>query len=319
MTWLAPADFAAAIETATRAPSMHNSQPWRFRLGRDDIEVYVDPQRQLAVADGSGWASRMACGCALFNLRLALAVQGTPATFRLLPDPADPFLVARLTPQERRAPTPAEQRLYAAIPRRHSNRAPFVERPVPVRVRAELIEAARAENGWLDLLLGPVAVETTAELVRAADNLLRRDEGYQNELASWTRSNGTASDGVPASAGGPAPQPDDMLRRRDFGGPERAGQLDFEREPLLAVLGAAGDRPGDQIQAGQALERVLLTATDLGLAASMFSQPIEVPAVREQLRLALGRHAPPQMLLRFGYAVAPPASPRRPVSEVLVS
>jgi nitroreductase len=211
-----------------------------------------------------------------------------------------------------------EQRLYAAIPRRHSNRAPFVERPVPVQVRAELIAAARAEGGWLDLLLGPMAIETTAELVQAADHLLRRSDEYQNELASWTRSDGTATDGVPASAGGPAPSPDEMLRRRDFGGPGRAGQLDFEREPLLAVLGTTGDRPGDQIQAGQALQRVLLTATNLGLAASMFSQPIEVPAVREQLRLALGRHAPPQMLLRFGYAVEAPASPRRPVSEVVV-
>jgi hypothetical protein len=108
-----------------------------------------------------------------------------------------------------------------------------------------------------------------------------------------------------------------MLRRRDFRGEDRAGHLDFEREPLLAVLGTAGDRPGDQIQAGQALQRVLLTATELRLAASMFSQPIEVPAVREQLRLALGRHTPPQMLLRFGYALAVPTSVRRPVGEVL--
>jgi nitroreductase len=319
MTWLAPAEVATAVAAATRAPSMHNSQPWRFRAGPDEIEVLIDPERQLTVADAGGWASRIACGCALFNLRLALAAQGTPAAYRLLPDPGDPLLVARLTPEQRRAPTPVEQRLYAAIPRRHSNRAPFAERPVPVQVRTELIDAARAEGGWLDLLLGPVAVETAAELVRAADTLLRRDARYQGELAAWTRGDGVSTDGVPAAAGGPAPQPDEMLRRRDFGGPERTGQLDFEREPLVAVLGASGDRPGDQIQAGQALERVLLTATDLGLAASMFSQPIEVPAVREQLRLALRRPAAPQMLLRFGYAVGAPASPRRPVSEVLVS
>jgi nitroreductase len=318
MTWLTPADFATAVAAATRAPSMHNSQPWRFRLERDEIEVLIDPDRQLATADASGWASRIACGCALFNLRLALAVQETPAAFRLLPAPGDPLVVARLTPEPRRRPTPLEQRLYDAIPRRHSNRAPFVERSVPLAVRAELTAAARAEGGWLDLLLGPLAVDATAELVQAADNQLRTSETYQAELVSWTRSNGGANDGVPVSAGGPAPKPEELLRRRDFGGPERAGQLDYEREPLLAVLGAVGDRPGDQVQAGQTLERVLLTATDLGLAASMFSQPIEVPAVREQLRLALGRHAPPQMLLRFGYAIAAPASPRRPVSEVLV-
>jgi nitroreductase len=319
VTWQVPADVASALEAATRAPSMHNSQPWQFRVRLDEIDILVDPQRQLAVADATGWASRIAGGCALFNLRLALAVCAMPAAYRLLPDPADPLLLARLTAQPRRAPTPAEHRMYAVIPRRHSNRTPFAERPVPVQVRAELVAAARAEGGWLDLLLGPEAIETAAELVHSADNVLRRDAQYQGELASWTRDSAAATDGIPASAGGPAPQPDEMLRRRDLGGPDRAGHLDFEREPLLAVLGSSGDRPGDQIQAGQVLERVLLTATDLGLSASMFSQPIEVPAAREQLRELLGRHAPPQMVLRLGYAVAASGSPRRPVSEVLVN
>src|SRR6266542_5346615 len=128
MPWLAPAEVATAVAAATRAPSMHNSQPWRFRVRSDQIEVLIDPERQLTVADAGGWASRIACGCALFNLRLALAAQGTPAAYRLLPDPGEPLLVARLTPEQRRAPTPVEQRLYAAIPRRHSNRTPFVER-----------------------------------------------------------------------------------------------------------------------------------------------------------------------------------------------
>src|SRR6266498_4453161 len=79
MTWLAPAEVATAVAAATRAPSMHNSQPWRFRVRSDQIEVLIDPERQLTVADAGGWASRIACGCALFNLRLALAAQGTPA------------------------------------------------------------------------------------------------------------------------------------------------------------------------------------------------------------------------------------------------
>ena len=208
-------------------------------------------------------------------------------------------------------------RLHAAIPRRHSNRSPFHDAPVPGAVRAELAAAARAEQGWLDLLIGPIAVEATAELVQRAARLLTGDPAYQAELAAWTRAGGPAADGVPTSAGGPAPTTDELLPRRDFGGAALPGTRSFEREPLLAVIGTAGDWPADQLQAGQVLQRVLLTATDRGLAVSLFSQPIEVAAVREQLRLALGRPAAPQMLLRCGYAVATPASPRRPVSEVL--
>jgi nitroreductase len=318
VSWLTPAEFTTAVEAAVRAPSMHNSQPWRFRLGADHIDLLADPTRRLPIADVAGWASRIACGAALYNLRLALAVHGTPASVRVQPDPDNPELVARLAPEPHREPTPLELRLYRAIARRHSNRAPFLDEQVPVNVRAELISAARAEGGWLDLLLGPTAVELAAEMVRAADRALRRDDGYQAEVTAWSRCDPAALDGIPAQAGGPEPQPHELLARRDFGGAAPSGPREFEREPLLAVLGTAGDWPADQVHAGQVLQRVLLTATDLGLAASMFSQPIEVAGSREQLRIALGRQAPPQMMVRFGYAVSTPPSGRRPVSEVML-
>jgi hypothetical protein len=64
---------------------------------------------------------------------------------------------------------------------------------------------------------------------------------------------------------------------------------------------------------------VLLTTTDLGLAASLLSQPIEVPAAREQLRLALGRYGTPQMVLRVGYGQPGAATPRRSVADVIVA
>lgn len=323
MVWLDYAAFVVAVEAATRAPSMLNTQPWRFRLGPARIDVLVDPQRLLPRADPSGWAARVACGAALFNLRLALAVRGTPAAVRLQPDRGDPYLVARLTPDAQRAPTPVEVRLYRAIPLRHSNRTPFLDRMVPVGARAELIAAAHAEDAWLDLLIGPAAVEATAGLVRAAHEVLERDPGYRDELATWIRdgepvTRGARVDGVPVAAGGPAPRPYEMLPRRDFGGEEMPSHRQFESDPLIAVLGGHGDWPADQVQAGQALQRVWLAATELGLVASLFSQPIEVPSVREQLRLALGRHAAPQMVMRFGYAAPAPASPRRPVADVIV-
>ncbi len=320
MSWLNKADFRAAVDAATRAPSMLNTQPWQFRLGDDQIDLLFDPRRRLPTVDASGWAARIGCGAALLNLRLALAVQGKRAAVRLTPDrDGAPHLLARLTPQPARPPTPTELRLYHAIPNRHSNRGPFLDKPLPALARAKLIAAAREENARLDLLIGPIAVEAAALMVQSAHDLLARDAGYQAELSAWIRRPETATDGIPVFAGGPAPQPDELLPRRDFGGPELPIHRDYERDPLLAVLSVAGDWPADQIQAGQALQRVLLTATDLGLGGSMFSQPIEVAAVREQLRRALGRQAPPQMLLRIGYAASAPPSPRRPAEEVIVS
>ncbi|MFF5175809.1 Acg family FMN-binding oxidoreductase [Micromonospora sp. NPDC000089] len=310
------AQLRAAAADAVRAPSLHNAQPWRFRVRDGGIELSIDPARRLPATDPSGWGARIACGAALFNLRLSLAVAGTPGTVRLRPYPGEPGVMARLVPDLPRRPTPTEQALHAAIPRRFSNRAPFWPDPVTADARWRLGEAARAEQCWLELLIGTSAVNAFAEIARSAHRVLERDPGYRTERDEWIRRE-PAPDGVPASAGGPQSEPQDLLPARAFGGRNRAPGRDFEPEPLVAVLGSAGNTATDQLVAGQALQRVLLTATDAGLSVSLLSQPIEVPGAREQLRLSLGRFGTPQMVMRIGYGQPGRATPRRPVDEVL--
>jgi len=305
-----------AAAAAIRAPSLHNSQPWRFRLHEGAIEVLADSSRQLAVADSAGWAVRIACGAATFNARLALANEGLPADVRLLPRDTGPDVIARLTPGNRRPASYLEDALGAAIPRRYSNRKPFFPNPVPSEVRVQLIEAARAEASWLDLLVGMTALSGFAEIAQSADRVLRRNPQYQAEMLSWSHAD-QAPDGVPVTAGAPAAEPQDLLPQRPFTDRRRAPGRDFEPEPLVAILGSAGDRPFDQITAGQALQRVLLAVTDAGLDASMLSQPIEVPAAREQLRRSLRRSGIPQMALRIGYGQPGRPTPRRDLADVL--
>jgi hypothetical protein len=235
---------------------------------------------------------------------------------RLHPDPAEPDLVARLTPGVARPPTYAEQDLYAAVPRRHSNRGPFFAEPVPPETRVRLLEAARSEGAWLDLLVGVTAVAGFAQIATSADRVLRRDTRYQTEMIGWTHAD-AAPDGVPVTAGAPLPEPQDLLPQRVFGDRRRGPGRDYEPEPLVGVLGVPGDRPLHQTTAGQALQKVLLTAVDSGLASSLLSQPIEVPAAREQLRRSLGRSGHPQIAVRFGYGTPGHPAPRRDVSEFL--
>ncbi|MET7967504.1 nitroreductase [Micromonospora sp. NPDC005305] len=310
------AQLRAAAADAVRAPSLHNTQPWRFRLVDGGIDLAVDPLRRLPATDPSGWGARIACGAALFHLRLALAVAGTPATVRLRPYPGDPDVVARLVPDVPRRPTPTEQSLHGAVARRFSNRAPFWPDPVPADARWRLGEAARAEQCWLELVIGASAVNAFAEIARSAHRVLERDPAYVSERTRWIRSE-PSPDGVPAAAGGPRSEPQDLLPQRGFGGRDRAPGRDYEPEPLVAVLGSTGNTAADQVVAGQALQRVLLTATDAGLAVSMLSQPIEVPGAREALRLSLGRFGTPQMVMRIGFGQPGRTTPRRPVDEVL--
>jgi len=317
MTAYDHADLRHAATAAIRAPSLHNSQPWRFRLHGGAIEVLADPDRQLTIADTGGWAVRIACGAATLNARLALADAGRPAHVTLRPPGSGPDVVARLSRSPDRPPTYLESDLHAAVGRRFSNRRPFWPQPVPADIRARLVAAAQAESAWLDLLVGMTALSGFAQIAQSADRVLRRDPRYHSELITWMHAD-TALDGVPATAGAPAAEPQDLLPQRPYGDRRRAPGRDFEPEPLVAILGVAGDTPTDQIVAGQALQRILLTATDAGLACSMMSQPIEVPAAREQLRRSLGRAGAPQMALRLGYGDPGRPTPRRDVTDVLM-
>jgi nitroreductase len=313
------AELWVAATAGIRAPSMHNSQPWLFRLRDGAIEVLADPRDSTGAAEQLGWAARIACGAATYNARLALALHGVPAQVRLRPEPGDPLLMARLWPDTARPASYTERDLFAAVAHRYSNRQPFWPDPVAADLRARLVAAAQAEGAWLELLIGTTALLGFAQIAQSADRVLRRDPRYQAELSHWARPV-PAADGVPVvAAARPGPGPD-LLPQRAYGDHDRAPGRDFEPEPLIAVLGGPGDTPVDQINAGQALQRVLLSAAGAGLAVSMMSQPIEVPGAREQLRRSLGRSSgTPQMALRIGYGTPGRPTPRRTPASVVLS
>jgi nitroreductase len=309
--------FRTAVAAAVRAPSVYNVQPWRFALVDGAIEVRIDPYRLLPVADPDRWATRVACGAAITNIELTLAVAGVQAKKLLQPRSGDDLLVATVTADGACAPSPRQQALTAAIARRRSNRRPFSEAPVPADARARIAAAAEAAGGWLVLVDDRTAVANLAAIVRDAEQLLRSDAAYVAEMQAWTSRYHTEQVGIPADAAGIAPAPQDVLAMRDYGGKERAEGRDFEQEPLLAVLGTSRGGRYDDVVAGMALQMVLLTATDAGLAASMLSQPIEIPHARDELRRTLRRQGMPQMIIRLGFGQPTTSSPRRPIDSVI--
>jgi nitroreductase len=312
-----PAVIAGLLRTAALAPSLHNTQPWRFGFARasQTIKLYADPSRMLGHSDPNGRAVHIACGAALFNLRLAVAVAGREPVVRLLPDAAEPMLLAVLRLGGSRRADQAEEELHAAIPDRHTNRQPFSNRAVPPGVLAELLEAAAAEGATLHL---PDHAETARllYLVRDAERSLLDDPAYQAELASWV-GGARDRDGIPDSALGPR-DPGGTTPVRDFspGRHQSASYAWFEDNPQLAVLFTPGGSRSDWLRAGQALQRVLLAATARGIAATPLTQPLEtadawlVPDPRAGNEI-------PQMILRLGYGLPVAGTPRRPISEIL--
>jgi len=306
------------LRAAAAAPSMHNTQPWRFQVrdaGRT-IELRADPARQLPYSDPSGRAAHIACGAALFNLRLAAAVAGQGADVRLLPDPREPLLLAtvRLAGPYRAAP--ADSELHAAIDRRHTNRQPFSSRPVPPGVLAGLAQAASLEHAILHTLDHDEAVRVL-NLAAGAERAQLADPGYRAELARWAGGQ-RDRDGIPDSALGPR-SPDSPTPVRDFT-PGPQSQLVryawFEGTPQLAVLSTRSGSRAGWLRAGQALQRVLLTATAREIATCPLTQPLETGDAW-LVRDPRSGSEQPQMILRLGYGLPVPPTPRRPPGDIL--
>jgi nitroreductase len=317
MHTLTDAEFEFCVEAAIRAPSIHNTQPWLFLLGPDGIEVYADLSRRLPAIDPEGRAMHISLGAAVLNVRVALAYSGWHPDTRLLPDPKEVRHVATVSADEPRPVGLDDRELFVAIDRRHSNRGPFDDVPPPASDLDGLVAAARAESALLRFA-DPAQRDGLLNLARAAEARQRRDPAYRAELRRWTTDDPYREDGVPLEAVGPW-SAGETMPVREFA-PEREiprrAAVRFELEPTVATLATHGDGPEQWLRAGQALQRVLLEATRRGLAASLFTQPLEDPELRDRLRDS-EQLISAQVVLRVGYGRPAPASPRRPLEEVV--
>jgi nitroreductase len=205
------------IATAARAPSVQNTQPWRFRISDYVIELYADPGRKLRV-DRAGREMLISCGAALFGLRLAVRSLGYLPVAELLPDPARARLLARVTLGKAEPITALERKLLEALPHRHTHRGPWDPGPLPAGLLAGLQHDALAEGAQLALIDRTLAFSKLADLAAAAGRRQDHDPAARDEMRRWSRSaDDPAPDGVPAHAfpARPDHQPG-RLPQRDF-------------------------------------------------------------------------------------------------------
>jgi len=310
-------------EFAALAPSVHNTQPWRFVARPYTLEIHTDPQRSLSYLDPDGRQMHLSCGVAAEFARLAIRFLGLSCTIRLLPDPAQESLVAKLVVGSFEPVTLAEQRLIEAIPRRYTDRGPYRDEPVS-RLSLQLMrEAASERRCWLRVIDRADDRLTAIRLLETAEGIETGEAAYRDELYRWQRL-GPSLDGVPVEppADWEAQHRVSDVPLRDFGGsgvrpdPGEGEPHTVERDTVV-LLGTDQDDRRSWLQAGRALADVLLVLTHEGLVSQPLGPVLDLPATREQLRREVGLVGHPQMLLRVGHGQRLPIARRRPIDEML--
>ena len=311
-------------EVAGRAPSVHNTQPWLIRSTADGaVELLADRSRQLRHADPHGRELHISCGGALFGLRLGIGLLGYQPDVTLFPDASDPDVLAELRRGGATEVSRSDRALLSALTRRHTHRGPFTHEPVPAELLERLQHVVAKEGARLTVVTGERRA-ALADLVQRAERRQQLDPVHREELRAWTPGREGRSDGVPATAyAAVTPRPRrEELTQREFG-LARAGHGHRAGPHVLGATAAVALTTQDDegpawLTAGAALHHALLVAADSWVFASIHTQPLQLPDVRDEVSQLVGAgHA--QMLLTLGHAHVAPTTPRRPTHDVLVS
>jgi nitroreductase len=311
--------LADAVSAAGYAPSILGTQPWRWRIGSDTLDLYLHRSRVLAGADPAARLATLSCGAALHHARTVLAAEGWRVTIDRMPDAADQDHLAHLRVY---APAPADPqavRHVRTIPLRHTNRRPVVGPPVGAEDLRAISATVQAEAAWLHLL----RPEQVIELAAAADQAQRTEAGapeWRTELAYWTGGARTAGTNVPSVA-----SPQQIPRTTVLGDLGGRGDLPIsaghDRAALFAILYGRSDEPRDWLRAGEALSAGWLTATERGISVMPLSALVEVIGTRDVLRRLLSYLNHPFLVLRLGTVDPADAdamhAPRLPIDQVI--
>jgi nitroreductase len=322
-------DVRAALEVAVRAPSIHNTQPWRWRLDSDGLAVMADRTRQLAVADPDGHSMVLSCGAALCLTQVGLRAQGWQIETDTLPEPGDADVLARIRPVGRGEPSEEDVALAEAALRRRCDRRPFAQEPVSEGDIETLQAVASDTAARVDF---PAREDERIELAVAiswADRVERDDDAYIAEMERWLRDPEVhaLADGIPLDV---VPHvPSEHPRRsdipfRDFEVGMSGRQMveqDVDERPLIAVVLTAFDNAADHLAAGHSMMRLMLQAQSTDMSTCPLSQAVDFAAFRTRVQRVMGWVGYPQIMLRVGHPGAPvddiARTPRRPPSAVL--
>ncbi len=309
-----------AVWLACRAPSLHNSQPWRWVAEGHVVHLFADSDRAPSHTDTTGREMLIGCGAVLDHFRVAMAAAGWTANVDRFPNPNNPRHLASIDFSPLEFVTDGHRRRADAILARHTDRLPFAAPSDWDSLEDELRGTVHADDVRLDVVPDELRPEV-AEASQLAESLRLYDSSYHAELIGWT-TDLDATDGIPQTSLISAAESDRVDVGRNFPvtrNPERRGEVSEDHSKLV-VLSTNDDTRASMLRCGEMLSAVLLDATMAGLATCTLTHITELPASRQVLSTLIGQTATPQVLIRIGAVPAVedvvPPTPRRPIDDV---
>ncbi|OBF14212.1 NAD(P)H nitroreductase [Mycobacterium sp. ACS4331] len=310
-----------AVTVASRAPSLHNSQPWLWIADGAELQLHLDRSRIIRHTDRGAREALISCGAVLDHLRIAMAAAGWQSFVERLPNPSRPTHLASLDFRRAESVAPATRDRANAILRRRTDRLPLLapsDWAVLESVLRELVDGDAVRLDVIDDELRP-------ELVAASrlDAAIRRnDADYTAELEWWTGPF-ELDEGIPRRVLVSAAEADHVEMNRAFPVSrhgDRRSAVSRDHATIL-MLSTPADTPSDALAAGEALSTVLLECTVAGLATCTVTHLTELESGRALLSSLISGTSAPQVLIRVG--TAPPrhsagaATPRRQLTDIL--
>ena len=315
-------DFIQIASYASKAPSGHNTQPWKFHITDGTITVLPNLEVALPVVDRSNRELFISLGCAVENLCIAASYFGY--TTHIIECSIE-VIILELT---KNALT-IEDSLFHQIEKRQTNRNIYNGNKISDGILQQL-QSIPKENGiqfYFTEINTPFA-NTITQYIMKGNEIQMADIAFKNELLSWMRFNKkqveATHNGLSYLVFGNPPLPRILARPivSLFLKPNAQNKSDrkkIDSSSHFVVCATQRDTIEEWINLGRTLQRFLLKVTEIGISYAFLNQPCEVAALAFDLREKLPVNKEhPTLIMRIGYAKQIPYSPRKKIETLLV-
>lgn len=315
-------DLRNIVEIATLAANSHNTQPWKFNIVKNSIEVIPDFNRPLNYSDRTNRQMYISLGCAVGNIIVAAAKCGLETKTDFLPEDNWENCAVKIIFSGKKSGKPLSE-LYPSIVKRVTNRFPFEPQPIDQKLLDEMENLGQGFGVKVDFITNSELKIKICDLIFEIGKQVYDDKIFKKELSTWTRGTDTLkTDGMPLfdldmpallSRMGPKLLmylPATMLAGRE--------KKLMQSAPAFLTISHSLDNQESWLRTGIAFQLISLRATLEDLSFCPWAGFVEHPIGNEKISKLLGSSDRLLFFARLGKPTKPmPHSPRRPIAEVL--